>query len=65
MITLCVVVCTTAEYAGSPGTAEATSSTVIEEKDVIDNDDQPFEDENNIDECDEISADVARCSTIR
>ena len=44
--------CTTAEYVWSCGIAEAT---VIEEKD---DDDQPLEDENNIDECDEISADV-------
>ena len=35
------------------------SSTVIEEKDAIDDDeDQPFEDENNAGEYDEVSADV-------
>ena len=62
MITLHAVGCTTVEYVGSPGTAEATSPTVIEKED---DDDQPLEDENNIDECDEISADVRRCSTIR
>ena len=55
MITLRAVGCTTAVYVGLSGTAEATSYTVIEEKD---DDDQPFKDENNIDECDEISADV-------
>ena len=58
MITLRAVGCATAEYVGSSGTIEATSSTIIEEKDVIDDDDQPFEDENNINECDEISAKV-------
>ena len=62
MITLHAVGYTTAEYVGSSGTAEATSPTVIEKED---DDDQPLEDENNIDECDEISADVRRCSTIR
>ena len=55
MITLRAVGCTTAEYVGSSGTVEATSSTVIEDKD---DDDQPLEDENSIDERDEISADV-------
>ena len=35
MITLRAIGCTTAEYVGSSATAEATSSTVIEEKDVV------------------------------
>ena len=58
MITLRAVGCTTAEYVGSSGTAEATSSTAIEERDeVVDEEDQPFGDENT-DEHEEVSADV-------
>ena len=48
MITLQAVGCTTAEYVGSSGIAEASSSTVIEERDAID-EDQLSEEEN--DEC--------------
>lgn len=63
MITLRAVGCTTAEYVGSSGTAEATSSTV---EDEVDNEeDQPsgYEgDENNADESEEVSADVDRPS---
>ena len=59
MITLRAVGCTTAEYVGSSGTAEATSSTAIEERDeVVDEEDQPFGDDNNADECEEVSANV-------
>ena len=59
MITLQAVGCTTAEYVGFSGTAEATSSTTIEERDeVVDEEDQPFGDENNTDEHEEASADV-------
>ena len=59
MITLRAVGCTTAEYVGSPGTAEATSSTAIEERDkVVDEEDQPFGDDSNTDECEKVSADV-------
>ena len=56
MITLRAVGCTTAEYVGSSGTAEATSSTAIEERDEVD--DEEDGDENNIDEYEEVSADV-------
>ena len=52
MLPLHAVGCTTADYVASFG------STVIEERNVIDDDDQPFEDENNVDGCDEVSADV-------
>ena len=56
MITLCAVGCTTTACVASSGTAEATSFTVVEENYLKDDDDQPFKDENIIDECDEISA---------
>ena len=59
MITLRAVGCTTAEYVGSSGTTEATSSTVEDEED------QPsgYEgDENNADESEEVSADVDKPS---
>ena len=59
MITLQAVGCTTAEYVGSSGTAEATSSTAIEERDeVVNEEDQLFGDDNNTDECEEVSANV-------
>ena len=59
VITLRAVGCTTAEYVGSSATAEATSSTVIEEKDVVgDEEDQSFGDEDNADELEEVSAGV-------
>ena len=46
MVTLQAVGCTTAEYVGSSGIAEATSCTVTEETDVVgDEADQPSEDE--------------------
>ena len=64
MITLRAVGCTTAEYVGSSGTAEVTSSTAIEERDkVVDEEDQPFRDENNTDEQEEVSADVDKPSS--
>ena len=59
MITLRAIGCTTVEYAGSSATAEATSSTVIEEKDVVgDEEDQPFGDKDNVDELEKVSAGV-------
>ena len=59
MITLRAVGCTTAEYVGSSGTAGATSSTAVEERDeVVDEEDQPFGDDNNTDECEEVSPNV-------
>ena len=59
MITLRAVGCTTAEYVGSSGTAKATSSTAIKERDeVVDEEDQSFGDDNNADECEEVSANL-------
>ena len=59
MITLRAVGCTIAEYIGSSGTAEPTSSTAIEERvEVVDEEDQPFGDDNNTNECEEVSANV-------
>lgn len=56
MITLRAVGCTTAEYVGSSGTANATSSTAIEERDEVD--DEEDQDENNADELEEVSPSV-------
>ena len=47
MITSQAVGCTTTEYVGSSGTAEATSSTAIKERDEVD--DEEDGDENHID----------------
>ena len=53
--------CTTAEYVGSSGTAEATGCTVTEIRDVIgDEADQPSEDEG---EYEEVSTNVNRSSS--
>ena len=61
MVTLRAVGCTTAEYVGSSGTAEASGCTVIEERDVVgDEVDQPSEDEG---EDEEVFADVNRSSS--
>ena len=58
MITLRAVGCTTAKYVGSSATAEATSSAAIEEKDCVDDEDQPFGYEDNADESEEVSTGV-------
>ena len=57
MVTLRTSDCATAEYIGLSGTAEATSSTVTEQRDIIgDKEDQPSEDEG---EFEEVSVDVS------
>ena len=57
MVTLRTSDCATAEYIGLSGTAEATSSTVTEQRDIIgDEEDQPSEDEG---EFEEVSVDVS------
>ena len=59
IITLRAVGCTTTEYVGSFATAEATSSRIIEEKDVVgDEEDQLFGNEDNADELEEVSTGV-------
>ena len=61
MATPSAVGCTTAEYVGSSGTAEATGCTVTEERDVVsDEADQPSEDEGKDEE---VPSDVSRSSS--